>query len=682
MKFKSVRTVIILTVIAVVFTVQAALVFITGKTGYEESLNARLREMSLLANTISKSLGDFGSQLSIIVRGASSDPRARNFLMGRGNASDAAAFLSAISKAAEEINVVYLFDTSGQQVSAQTEGHDVGKAINLAGRQYITEALHGKPSFSAEPYISQATNKLIVSVTAPVFDDSGNVIGGVGMSYIISGIIHNYITTVKLGENGFPFILSPAGVMVAHPDKSLLLKNVSQEPGMKDVHTATVSEPITYEKDNAKRVITWANVPNWGWKVCVTMPYDEIEKSAVNQRNITTLFGILSVVIISVITVILLEKIVVNPIRKLESFSSQVETGNFGAALDVHSVNEIGRLAHCMRNMVASLKNKISEADLKTELANHESAKAAQAMAEAEQARVRAEQAKAAGMQAAAEQLRGIVDVVSSASEELSTQIEHSSRGADEQANRVRETATAMEEMNATVLEVAKNAQQAAQLSNQAKQQALEGSQAVNDAIKGIESVHNQSIAMKQDMDDLGKQADSIGQILSVIADIADQTNLLALNAAIEAARAGDAGRGFAVVADEVRKLAEKTVTATKEVGQAIAAIQNGTQKNISNVEQAGLSIEAATNLSVRSGESLNRIIEFVHMVNDQVQSIATASEQQSAASEEINHSVEQVAAISAETAQAMEDAAMAVADLAVQSQSLQRLIDEMKRQG
>ena len=181
-------------------------------------------------------------------------------------------------------------------------------------------------------------------------------------------------------------------------------------------------------------------------------------------------------------------------------------------------------------------------------------------------------------------------------------------------------------------------------------------------------------------MDALGKQAEGIGQIMGVIADIADQTNLLALNAAIEAARAGDAGRGFAVVADEVRKLAEKTMTATQEVGKAITGIQEGTRKNIHNVELTGVSIEEAARLSVTSGESLKQILEFVNMVNDQVQSIATASEQQSAASEEINHSVEQVATISSETAQAMEQASRAVADLAQQSQALQRLIGQMKK--
>ena len=293
----------------------------------------------------------------------------------------------------------------------------------------------------------------------------------------------------------------------------------------------------------------------------------------------------------------------------------------------------------------------------------------------------KARTATAQGIAQAAQQLEGVVDVVSSASEELSAQIEQSSRGADEQYGRVRETATAMEEMNATVLEVAKNAQQAAEVSNKAREQAIEGAQIVTKAVNGIESVHTSSMAIKQDMDALGKQADSIGQIIGVIADIADQTNLLALNAAIEAARAGDAGRGFAVVADEVRKLAEKTMSATQEVGQAITGIQADTRKNISNVEDVAVSIEAATKLSVQSGQSLKNILEYVQMVNDQVQSIATASEQQSAASEEINRSVELVATISQETAQAMEQASGAVNDLAQQSQTLQSLIAAMKSQ-
>ena len=391
-------------------------------------------------------------------------------------------------------------------------------------------------------------------------------------------------------------------------------------------------------------------------------------------------FSLGLILLLVLISAFFLARSITAPINHIISYSKDVASGNLNATLVERFSHDLGVLQASLEAMVENLKSKILEAERNSSIASEQTEKALLAMKEADVARQKAESAKAEGMLQAAHQLEGVVEIVSSASEQLSAQIEQSSRGADEQSGRVRETATAMEEMNATVLEVARNAQQAADVSHQARQQALESSKIVTDAVKSIEAVHAQSIAIKEDMDVLGKQAEGIGQIMGVIADIADQTNLLALNAAIEAARAGDAGRGFAVVADEVRKLAEKTMIATQEVGQAITGIQEGTRKNIHNVEQAGVSIEEAAKLSVQSGESLKQILEFVHMVNDQVQSIATASEQQSAASEEINHSVEQVATISVETAQAMEQASSAVAELAQQSQALQRLIVEMKK--
>jgi len=176
----------------------------------------------------------------------------------------------------------------------------------------------------------------------------------------------------------------------------------------------------------------------------------------------------------------------------------------------------------------------------------------------------------------------------------------------------------------------------------------------------------------------LGDQAEGIGRIMAVISDIADQTNLLALNAAIEAARAGEAGRGFAVVADEVRKLAEKTMAATKEVGDAIGGIQEGTRKNMNNVDRSVTTIGEATDLANQSGEALNAIVHLVERTSDQVRAIAAASEQQSAASEEINRSIEDVNVISNETADAMSQAAQAVMELAKQSQELKSLIEDM----
>ncbi|WP_320174799.1 methyl-accepting chemotaxis protein [Maridesulfovibrio sp.] len=268
---------------------------------------------------------------------------------------------------------------------------------------------------------------------------------------------------------------------------------------------------------------------------------------------------------------------------------------------------------------------------------------------------------------------------LSSAAEELSAQIEQSNRGAQEQRDRVAETSTAMEEMNATVLEVAQNAGLAAEDADAARDKAQNGSKLVQQMIESADGVRKQADELKDSMEQLGVEAKEIGNVLSVINDIADQTNLLALNAAIEAARAGEAGRGFAVVADEVRKLAENTMSATGEVGNAISKIQNMTRQNISATEDAADSAQRSSELANESGQTLAEIVKLVVNASDQVRAIATAAEEQSATSEEINRATEDISRISLETSQVMSESAKAVQDVAGMASELNRVIEDIQ---
>ncbi len=677
MSVRSIRLAMMLLVGSVVFAVQSALIVVVARYSHEASLTSSVDQMRLLAGTIAKSLGDFGEQQQMVLHGTVQQPALRQFLRTRHDNGEAAGVLAAMSLSADEVNSFFLFDTEGTQIINRVHGKE-GSLKNFAHREYVRETFKGKPGLSDTPSKSAITGKAIVGVADAVTDESGKVVGGVGMAYSIDGLMENYINDIRLGKTGYPFIVAPTGVMVGHPDSGRVLQDVSKEEGMARV-LATPSGAEVFTRNGVEKMLAWASVPGWNWKVVITMDRNEIEASANHQRNIMVGAGVVAILLLVGITLLALDKIIVKPLQELEAYARSVAAGDLDRSLTLMRRNEIGKLADSLRSMVGSLKGKIAEADEKSRIARDESDRAARATEEAEAARLAAEQAKAEGMLHAATQLEGVVEAVTTASEELSAQVEQASRGSERQTTRVGETATAMEEMNATVLEVARNAGQAADSAKNAKGKAESGAEVVERVVADISRIQAQAMELKKEMTSLGQQAQSTGQILGVISDIADQTNLLALNAAIEAARAGEAGRGFAVVADEVRKLAEKTMTATKEVGDAIRDIQTGTRNNVGNVDQVVDMIDSTTNLAGTSGEALREIVQLVDATAQQVQSIATAAEEQSATSEEINHSIEDVNRISLETSAAMQHSATAVAEMAQQAQVLRGLIASMK---
>ncbi len=367
------------------------------------------------------------------------------------------------------------------------------------------------------------------------------------------------------------------------------------------------------------------------------------------------------------------------PLLKIVDIAKEVSSGNLDVNLELHRKDEVGMLADSLGVMVNSLKQKISEANGMSEAAKEEAERAREAMGAAEIAQ-RDALNKTEAMTEISKQLQVVAEAVASASEELAAQVEQASQGAETQARHVAETATAMNEMSSTVIEVARNAGSTATTSEDARKQAEAGAGMVATVVSSVNDLQGGAEKLKVNMANLGEQASGIGEIMSVISDIADQTNLLALNAAIEAARAGEAGRGFAVVADEVRKLAEKTMGATKEVSDAVTGIQNVTQANVQLVDKTVNEISHVAELSNQSGVVLNNIVDIVDVTSDQVRVIATAAEEQSAAAEQVNVSITEISNVSGQTAQAMAEAARAVSDLANQAGVLTGLVEQLQR--
>jgi methyl-accepting chemotaxis protein len=402
---------------------------------------------------------------------------------------------------------------------------------------------------------------------------------------------------------------------------------------------------------------------------------------AATERTImiSTLCASLVVALVVMIAGFVTARGMTSPLRRIIEVARKVYKGDLDAKIEGRFSGELAELKGTLEKMVTALKAKIAEAETMGQEADEKACCAEAARKEAEEARSLAETAKREGMLEVAENLGYLVESIIAASGELESQVDQVRLGADQQRDRLREIVAAIGQMTATVLDVAKNAARAAQSADGTKARASTGAEVVAEAVRSIDRVNVVSRDLKTAMGALGEQTQAIGRVMSVISDIADQTNLLALNAAIEAARAGEAGRGFAVVADEVRKLAEKTMTATKEVGQAVVSIQQSVAGNIASMDKAATAVGEATELAEKSGGVLREILELAETSAQEVAGIAAAAEQQSSAAEQINRAMAEVSDVVEHTATGMQESAMAVHALADLSGDMEQLMGKLR---
>ena len=268
------------------------------------------------------------------------------------------------------------------------------------------------------------------------------------------------------------------------------------------------------------------------------------------------------------------------------------------------------------------------------------------------------------------------VDTTSTAAVEISATAETIASSAQEQSSQTEEVAGAIEEMSRTVTENADNAVRTAEVARKNGEVAKEGGEIVSKTVIKMRDIAAVVKESADNIEKLGQSSKQIGEIISVIDDIADQTNLLALNAAIEAARAGEQGRGFAVVADEVRKLAERTTEATKKIANMIKGIQKDTDVAVKVMQNGNTEVTEGIQLADSAGESLKEIVVSSLEVLKMINQIATANEQQAATSEQIAQNIAVISNVSHESSQRIQEIAQSSEDLSRLTVELRDLVE------
>lgn len=330
---------------------------------------------------------------------------------------------------------------------------------------------------------------------------------------------------------------------------------------------------------------------------------EEISRGAEQAIIMGSLIMLVAGALISLLSLWLVNRNLITPIRHLIDHIAKLSQGNFGERVDASRTDELGRLAvaaNVLRDFLAEtfIRLQRSTSDL------------------------------------------------DSASGELNAIATLMGQGTREQFSRTDQVATAMHEMSATAQEVARHAAEAARAADTADHSVQQGESMMRSTIQTITLMRGEIVNTADVIRRLEADSGRIGKVLEVIRGIADQTNLLALNAAIEAARAGDAGRGFAVVADEVRTLARRTADSTAEIHQIIDTVQTGAVDAVRAIESGQSRSDEGVEQVTEAGGMLRRITEEVEAIRDMNRQIATAAEEQTSVAEDISRNLTEITAI------------------------------------
>ncbi|MGD8189993.1 methyl-accepting chemotaxis protein [Brevibacillus ginsengisoli] len=572
----------------------------------EQLMRSSSQNVQLLDESINEFLNTKSKDAGMIAKNISRDKFTAN------GSPAVMQFINSYQQSHPEIKNAYVgSDTGIMLISPPSKFQD---GYDPRTRPWYQNAIQKKGEIVlTDPYVDAASGQIVTTASCVLADGSGVVGVDISMDYL-----KELAQTVKIGENGYVFILDKEKKYLVHPSAKIgdvdtegyVNQMYGQESGLLDISTAKGIEKASFITN--KRT---------GWKIVGSMQSVEVSNAA-QPIFVTTGLVVLIALIIGLTQTFFINRSIIRPLHQLVGASRKVSEGDLTQHITISNDDEIGQLGISFNKMSDSLREVLHQLLETTEQ-----------------------------VASLSEQLTANAEQTAEATKHVSRSIEEVSAGAHNQVQGADEGARAMEEMAIGITRIAESSTHVTEAAYETTTEADQGNQSIQKTVSQMNSI-NQSVQDSASIVQLlGDRSQEIGQIVEVISGIAAQTNLLALNAAIEAARAGEQGRGFAVVADEVRKLAEQSNSSASQIATLIQEIQHDTNRAVTSMDSVVHEVQVGLQSVVEAGEAFKHIVESSQNVADQIREISATSQQMSAGSEEVAASVDEMARIAKDSA-------------------------------